>query len=102
VHSPDEEVVNKAYQVLSKQVDQVEYLIGYEGDAFAFTGNAEEDLLSITAVHPMREEAVKEFVFKAGAIWSVVRGLVDQGRLIESEYEGQKFYMRRFPKRKAD
>jgi wyosine [tRNA(Phe)-imidazoG37] synthetase (radical SAM superfamily) len=101
VHSPNEEVVNKAYQILSKQVDQVEYLIGYEGDAFAFTGNAEEDLLSITAVHPMREEAVKEFVFKAGAIWSVVRGLVDQGRLIESEYEGQKFYMRRFPKRKA-
>jgi wyosine [tRNA(Phe)-imidazoG37] synthetase (radical SAM superfamily) len=100
VHSPDEEVINKAYQILSKQADQVEYLIGYEGDAFAFTGNTEEDLLSITAVHPMREEAVKEFLLKAGANWSVVQQLVNQDRLIDTEYEGQKFYMRRFPKRK--
>ncbi len=101
VHSPDEEVINRAYQILSKQLDQVEYLIGYEGDAFAFTGNIEEDLLSITAVHPMREEAVKEFLLKAGANWSVVQQLVDQSRLIDTEYEGQKFYMRRFPRRKA-
>ena len=101
VHSPDEEVRNRAYQILSKQLDQVEYLIGYEGDAFAFTGNIEEDLLSITAVHPMREEAVKEFLLKAGANWSVVQQLVDQSRLIDTEYEGQKFYMRRFPRRKA-
>jgi len=45
----------------------VEYLIGYEGNAFAFTGNVEEDLLSITSVHPMREDAVKDFLKKANA-----------------------------------
>lgn len=93
---PNEEVINRAYQILSKEVDQVEYLIGYEGNAFAFTGKAEEDLLSITAVHPMREEAVKELLSKAEADWSVVRKLVDQAKLIELKYEGQKFYIRRF------
>jgi len=36
--------------------------MGYEGNAFASTGNVEEDLLSITAVHPMREEGVKKLL----------------------------------------
>ena len=78
----------------------MEYLIGYEGNAFAFTGKAEEDLLSITAVHPMREEAVKQLLSKAEADWSVVRRLIDQAKLIESEYEGQRFYLRRFSRGK--
>ena len=92
---PNEKVINRAYQILGDRVDHVEYLIGYEGNAFAFTGNVEEDLLSITAVHPMREEAVKEFLARAKADWSIVRKLLKQGRLVEAEYEGSKFYIRR-------
>jgi wyosine [tRNA(Phe)-imidazoG37] synthetase (radical SAM superfamily) len=95
VQSPDEEAINRAYQILSKRVDQVEYLIGYEGNAFAFTGHVEEDLLSITAVHPMREEAVNEFLARAGADWPVFHRLIAQGQLIEMEYGGKRFYMRK-------
>jgi len=73
----------------------VEYLIGYEGNAFAFTGDVEEDLLSITSVHPMREDAVSEFLARAGADWPVIHRLIAQERLIEMEYEGRKFYMRK-------
>ncbi len=94
VRPPTEAALNRAYQVLSKSVARVEYLIGYEGNAFAFTGAVEDDLLSITAVHPMREEAVTEFLARAGADWEVVRRLVAQGRLAEAEYEGQRFYLR--------
>jgi len=95
VRAPGEQAVNRAYQILNESVDQVEYLIGYEGNAFAFTGNVEEDLLSITAVHPMREEAVSEFLARAGADWPVVHKLIAQGQLVEMEYEGRKFYMRK-------
>jgi len=95
VRPPVEEVINRAYQIFSEKVDRVEYLIGYEGNAFAFTGDVEEDLLSITSVHPMREDAVSEFLTRAGADWPVVRKLIEQGRLIETEYEGRKFYMRK-------
>ena len=96
VRPPGEEAINRAYRILSESVDQVlEYLIGYEGNAIAFTGNVEEDLLSITAVHPMREEAVSKFLARARADWPVVRGLIAQGQLIEMEYEGRKFYMRK-------
>ena len=101
VQPPGEEAINRAYQIFSSRVDHVEYLIGYEGNAFAFTGNVEEDLLSITAVHPMREEAVREFLARAAADWSVIQRLIAQGCLIETEYEGRKFYMRRLHAKKA-
>ena len=77
----------------------MEYLIGYEGNAFAFTGNVEEDLLSITSVHPMREDAVKDFLKKANAEWDVVKKLLKEGKLIELEYDGKRFYMRKLRSR---
>jgi wyosine [tRNA(Phe)-imidazoG37] synthetase (radical SAM superfamily) len=95
VRAPDEEVINRAYQTLRERVDQAEYLIGYEGNAFAFSGDVEEDLLSITAVHPMREEAVSEFLTRAGSDWAVVQRLIDGGQLVETEHDERSFYMRR-------
>ncbi|AMQ17930.1 radical SAM protein [Thermococcus peptonophilus] len=96
-----EEVINHAYQVFTEALgeERVEYLIGYEENAFAFTGNVEEDLLSITAVHPMREDAVRELLRKANADWGVVEKLLKEGKLIELEYNGKKFYMRKLKSR---
>lgn len=95
VKQPGEEAVNRAYQIFSNVIDQVECLIGYEGNAFASTGNVEEDLLSITAVHPMREEAVKALLARSQGDWSIIDMLIGGGRLIETEYEGKRFYARR-------
>jgi wyosine [tRNA(Phe)-imidazoG37] synthetase (radical SAM superfamily) len=95
VERPNEETLNRAYQIFGKTAQNVEYLIGYEGNAFAFTGNVEKDILSITAVHPMREEAVRECLARAGSDWSAVLKLIDQSQLIETEYEGKKFYVRK-------
>ena len=94
-----EEIVNTAFQVFSEKLgaDRVEYLIGYEGNAFAFTGKLEEDLLSITAVHPMRKEAVKEFLKRANADWQIIEKLLQKGKLRELEYEGNTYYMRKLP-----
>jgi len=94
-----EETVNLAFQVFTEKlgVNKVEYLIGYEGNAFTYTGNAREDLLSITAVHPMREEAVKEFLRKANADWRVIKTLLEENKLVKLEYEGHKYYMRKLP-----
>jgi len=102
VKPANEELINKAFQAFAEKLGQekVEYLIGYEGNAFAFTGNVEEDLLSIISVHPMREEAVKEFLRKAEADWSVVRKMITEGKMIELEYEKHRYYMRKIPSRK--
>ncbi|MBC2709825.1 MAG: radical SAM protein [Desulfosarcina sp.] len=95
VQSPGEKGINRAFQILSKRMDSVEYLIGYEGNAFAFTGNVEEDLLSITAVHPMRREAVSDFLMQAEVDWMVIENLIAEGQLIETKFEGHTFYMRK-------
>ncbi len=94
-----EEEINAAYQVFTAAGLQTEYLIGYEGSLFAFTGNVEEDLLSITSVHPMREEGLAEFLTRAKSDRSVVKKLLAEDRLIETEYQGKKFYLRRLPGR---
>ena len=94
-HAPDEETVNRAYQIISEQVDHAEYLIGYEGNAFASTGDVEEDLLSITSVHPMREHAIRELLERRDADWTVVDRLVDEDQLVEAEHEGHRYYVRR-------
>lgn len=96
VQSPSEEVVNRSYNLFKEKIKQVECLIGYEGNAFAFTGEVEEDILSITSVHPMREEALKYFLKRAKSDWSIVEELIEQGKLVESEYEEHKFYIRKF------
>jgi len=98
VAAASEPVVNMAHQIFSQRLSSVEYLIGYEGNAFAFTGRVEDDLLSITSVHPMREEAVIALLRKAGRDWGVIEKLVREGSLIELAYQGRKFYMRKLPR----
>lgn len=97
VAPPAEQVINMAYQIFSNRLSNVEYLIGYEGNAFAFTGDARADILSITSVHPMREDAVIEFLYKANSGWEVITKLIEDGSLMEAEYRGKKFYMRKLP-----
>ncbi|MDK2854777.1 MAG: hypothetical protein PWQ92_1671, partial [Thermococcaceae archaeon] len=96
-----EDVINMAFHVFADAIgeERVEYLIGYEGNAFAFTGNVEEDILSITAVHPMREDALRELLKKANAGWDIVEKLIAEGKLIALEYGGKKFYMRKLKSR---
>jgi wyosine [tRNA(Phe)-imidazoG37] synthetase (radical SAM superfamily) len=101
IHGPNEHALIRAHQIFRETVGRVEYLIGYEGNAFAVTGDIEKDLLSIAAVHPMRQEAVQRFLARAGAPWAVVDRLMVQGDLAETMYEGQKFYLRRLKKNTA-
>jgi wyosine [tRNA(Phe)-imidazoG37] synthetase (radical SAM superfamily) len=95
VRPPDEAALNRAYQILSQKVDRVETLTSHEGDAFATTGEVEEDLLSITAVHPMRQDALRAFLARAGAGWEMVDRLMARDQLVEAAYGGHKFYLKR-------
>lgn len=95
-----EQAVNVAFQIFSEKlgVDRVECLIGYEGNAFAFTGEVEEDLLGMMAVHPMREEAIKTFLEKAKVDWQIIEELLATDKLVQLEYEGNRYYMRKLQK----
>jgi wyosine [tRNA(Phe)-imidazoG37] synthetase (radical SAM superfamily) len=93
VKQADELDINTAYQILKGRGVDAELLTSYEGNAFAFTGNFEEELLSIISVHPMREEGVKNFLLKANLDWNIIDKLIDDDELIELKYRGKKIYM---------
>ena len=95
VTGPDEEGLATAYALFKGEIDSVEYLIGYEGDAFSSTGEAAKDLLSITAVHPMREDAVDSLLRRTGADVSVLDTLLREGSLVRARFGGEVFYVRR-------
>lgn len=96
VQAPTAETLNMAFQHFREKLLDVEYLLGYEGNAFAWTGNIEDDLLRITAVHPMRSDAVQALLTKAQASWGVIEKLLHEEQLREVEYQGERFYLRRF------
>jgi len=51
-----------------------------------------KDLLAITAVHPMRKEAVQALLDKKKN-WHIVQSLIEQNKLREIDYNGNTFYL---------
>ena len=91
---PSETTINNAFQIFKEKIDQVEYLIDYEGDDVGYSGEIKDDLLNIAAVHPLKSESVKKLLEKANANWRVIEQLLSQKKLREVEYEGSKFYVK--------
>jgi len=98
VKIPNEEHLNAAYQIFSKNNISVEYLIGYEGNAFSSTGNFVQDILTITSVHPIREEGINELLKKTNESWDLIKTLLKEEKIIETEYNNKKFYLRNLKK----
>ena len=101
VRPPPPASVTRAYEVFRALAGRVELLVGYEGDAFASTGDPGQDLLSIAAVHPMRERAVSRFLTRVGASRGVVEELVRRGDLVRVDYGGHVYFLRPAPAAKA-
>ena len=95
---PESKFINEAYQIFNSQIKNVELIIGYEGNAFSSTGNFEEDLLSITAVHPMRKEAVDKLMKKDNDEWATVDKLISEEKIKTSQFLGNTFYFRNLKK----
>ncbi len=51
-------------------------LTGNEGTNFSFSSDIEKELLSILAVHPMRKDAVEEFLSKANSNRDLINNLI--------------------------
>ncbi len=75
-----------ALVIFSEKGLNIELNTGYEGNEFSSTGNLGEDVLNITAVHPMREDAVEELIVKTNGSWSDIEYLVTTGKLVKSEF----------------
>lgn len=96
VEASDEATVNEAYHIFKEYIDNVELLTGYEGNAFASTGNFSDDLLNITAVHPMREDAVLELLRKTGGDDQLLTALIEHKKVEKLQFNWHFYYLRKF------
>ena len=98
---PAEEIVVSAtedellyfYNTLDSFNLHVEFLTAYEGNSFASTSDAENDLLSIASVHPLRTDAVEKLLKKTGEDWTLVAQLLSDCKLKKISYCGQDYYL---------
>lgn len=94
VRGSDAAGLARAVRIFAERLAAVETLSGPETGRFAHTGDARDDLLAVTAVHPMREASVRELLAADRSDWSLVEELVAAGLLHVVEFEGERFYLR--------
>ncbi len=93
VKPPDAEALQKILRLAEQKYPFIDLLFEYEADDFTSTGDLLEDILSITAVHPIRESALKKMVDMADAAWDSVELFVQSGKLSRISYRGDHFYL---------
>jgi wyosine [tRNA(Phe)-imidazoG37] synthetase (radical SAM superfamily) len=76
---------------------RVKALVEHEGGRFAPLGKAEEELLGIMAVHPMREDVLRSYLIETGEDWGLVDRLLCDGKIVEVKYCGQSYFKRKTP-----
>lgn len=94
VTAPSAEALLKIMQILSPKIPFIELLIETEIGNFISTGNVREDILSITAVHPLREEVLREMLNQAGERWHIVESLLEMNDLCCVYYRNERFFIR--------
>ena len=88
--------MTEAWQIFHKEGILTEMLTGFEGTEAGTTGNAFEDILNITAVHPLREDTMAAILKQDKTDESAVDSLIAQGLIKGIKYEGKVFYVRSF------
>ncbi len=94
VKAPCNEKITEAWQVFTDLQIDTELLNGFEGIKIGFTGNAIEDILNITSVHPLRDDSMNELLAKDNADFSVVESLVNTHQIKETNFNSHKYYVR--------
>ncbi len=94
VSRPEPESITAAYAIFTKEGLNAETLTGYESSGFVVTDNPVEEILEITAVHPMRSDAVKDVLNRFSVGEDVLQQLVKEGRIRKVHYEGWDYYIR--------
>lgn len=92
IHSPSKKMRVSAYRIFKSIYANTELLDNYEGNEFSTGIEPEQNLINIMAVHPMRRDAVENYLSKINSDWSVIRKLIKEEKIIELEYDGNLFY----------
>lgn len=96
VTPPSPEALQEIIEISAEQVPFVDLLFESEVGDFVSTGNLAEEILSITSVHPLREEALRDMVSDVGGTWQVVEDLLTSGGISSIRYRDERYFLRHF------
>ncbi|MBN1986830.1 MAG: radical SAM protein [Prolixibacteraceae bacterium] len=96
IRPASDESITMAWQLFRNAGINTELLTGFEGTDTGVTGNAFEDILNITAVHPLREDTMTELLRKENTDMSVVELLVFMRLIKKTKYKGRNYYLRSY------
>jgi wyosine [tRNA(Phe)-imidazoG37] synthetase (radical SAM superfamily) len=91
-----EEKITEAWQIYQEAGLTTELLTGFEGTDTGFTGNAFDDILNITAVHPLREDTITKLLKQNKTSLSVINSLIAQELIKSINYKGKTYYVRNY------
>ena len=94
VEKPDLRDRNLAFQIFNSMLKEAGILDYNEGVNFSYSSEVEKELLSILAVHPMRQDAIKEFLARSNSSWDLISMLINEEILRTEEYSGNTFYVK--------
>jgi len=90
---PDVHRLEELAKVIASTVQQSEMLSLPESGDFVSTGNVEEELQGILAVHPMSADAVTTFVRRNGGTMQAVEEMIRNGMIHNVPFQGKRFYV---------
>jgi len=93
---PSPDSLQQIIKICSAQIPFMDLLFETEVGEFISTGDLAEDILSITAVHPLREEALRTMVSMSGGTWSVVEELLTTKEISSIDYRNERYFLRHF------
>ncbi len=96
---PDEGILNKAYQAFSEVVNKVEFLTSSEVGEFYSTGDFEKDVLSITSVHPIRDDFMDRFLKRYGKDYDTIEMMIEEKKIVKVLFNDHYFFLRNFRER---
>jgi wyosine [tRNA(Phe)-imidazoG37] synthetase (radical SAM superfamily) len=97
ISAPAPQALQEVLRGCSSCVSFIELLFETEIGDFVSTGDLAEDIRSITAVHPLREGALRQIIARADGEWKVVEDLLAAGEIHSIQHRGERFFMRRLP-----
>ncbi|RIV25704.1 radical SAM protein [Alicyclobacillaceae bacterium I2511] len=96
VQRPTKEKLSRISNIVHNLVQtNIEWITGdEEEEGFFFTDDIINDLLSISSVHPVREDIIDNLLKKRNVDKEIIETLIKQNMIKEYIYEGKMFYKR--------
>jgi len=96
IKPPSSKVLFESLRIFESHGIKTQFLNLFEGTETGTTGNVIDDILNITAVHPLREDTVRELLRKNNSTEAIITSLISQGLIEKKEYDGKYYYVRSY------